>query len=118
MKFMRFISKNWLLLLLALVIITYFSYNYIYEGFKRGDMLNEKDCRMREKKEAGSYTWRGGKCYAPCGVGKKMRGKVNRCGPLNDKYTDNPKKYQRGSAEYARFYTPDQFTARSIARYN
>ena len=117
MKFSRFVRKNWLAILVVVVVVAVV-YNYsTKEGFKAGDMLKETDCINRGKTPEGSYTWANGKCYAPCGVGVKMRGNANKCGPLDDRFTDDPKRYTKGTPEYNRFYKPGLFTARPIARY-
>jgi hypothetical protein len=89
------------------------------EGFAdKKNMIKERDCKAKAKTMDGSFTWANGVCYAPCGSGKKMRGTGGgKCGPLDDRFTDDTKKYSKGSAEYTRFYKPDLFTPRGKAYY-
>ena len=117
MNMKRFLRNN-MVVILIVAVVGVFLYNYgTSEGFKAGDILNQNDCMSRGTTANGSYTWKNGKCYAPCGQGLKMRGKADKCGPLDDRFTQHKTTYPKNSKEYKRFYKPSLFTDRPLARY-
>lgn len=115
MRFATALKKNALpLLIVALAVGLVIYMTQRPEGFQTS--LNRRDCERRGKTPDGSYTWKNGVCWAPCGAGKKMRN-FDTCGPLDDRFTSDRRRYKEGTEEYRRFYKPELFTRRPKAFY-
>ena len=117
MRLFTALKKNIVPILFVVVVVGLLIYmTQRKEGFNSRRPINQNDCVNREKTVGGSYTWKNGVCWAPCGQGVKMRN-YNTCGPLDDRFTADRKRYPRNSEEYRRFYKPQLFTRRPKAYY-
>ena len=115
MRFTTALKRNALPILIvaaAVALVVYMTQRS--EGFQT--TIKIEDCERRGKTEDGSYTWKNGVCWAPCGAGKKMRN-YDTCGPLDNRFTSDRTRYKPGSSDYIRFYKPELFTKREKAYY-